>query len=359
MKCLFDLGRDVPLAKEELFSKLDSWNVNYAVIEEFGEVVILDCETDFKKLQNHLGGTVRIVELKSFDELFVDEKEKWGFTSYGLNRTEHAKKLTELKNLLGSKYFKHPSKGGKRVLKLSPMDLVKRIKKEFVFAQGFWGETITFFNPFSHITRDIARPRDKETKSISIRLAKILVNLSFVKKGEVLLDPFCGVGTVLQEALLQGVNVVGVDNSKIMFDNARRNLRWIKKKFGLNTSFNVIHGDSQGLQKLVEDKVNVVVSEPYLGPLITRTRLSLRETLERVHGLQIFYDTLFKGVDRVLLKNGFFVFVLPRFRVGKKIVDIDVKKLVKGKGLKETGFVYEYSKRESRLLRVIRVFRKI
>ena len=46
-----------------------------------------------------------------------------------------------------------------------------------------------------------------------------------------ILDPFCGTGTVLQEALLAGYDVVGTDLSQKMIDYTAENLSWLQSTF--------------------------------------------------------------------------------------------------------------------------------
>jgi tRNA (guanine10-N2)-dimethyltransferase len=58
------------------------------------------------------------------------------------------------------------------------------------------------------------------------KIARALVNLSAVKKNEVLLDPFCGTGGILIEAGLLGIRVIGSDVEKKMIDGCRRNLEF-------------------------------------------------------------------------------------------------------------------------------------
>ena len=67
-----------------------------------------------------------------------------------------------------------------------------------------------------------------------MRLAKILINLTGIKQNQVLLDPFCGTGTLLQEALLRNINVIGIDKEKTMINKAERNLKWLKKNYKIN-----------------------------------------------------------------------------------------------------------------------------
>ena len=60
--------------------------------------------------------------------------------------------------------------------------------------------------------------------SLDPKLARTLVNLSGVKPGERLLDPFCGTGGILIEAGLCGVGVAGTDIDQEMVKGCRKNL---------------------------------------------------------------------------------------------------------------------------------------
>ena len=61
-------------------------------------------------------------------------------------------------------------------------------------------------NPFEFQKRDIYKPIQRKIFGMPPRLARIMVNLSACTPGKVLLDPFCGVGTILQEALMERAN---------------------------------------------------------------------------------------------------------------------------------------------------------
>ena len=64
------------------------------------------------------------------------------------------------------------------------------------------GTTIAIHNPFEFQKRDLDKPVKRKIFGVSPRIAKIMINLSKCKPGKTFLDPFCGVGTFLQEALL-------------------------------------------------------------------------------------------------------------------------------------------------------------
>lgn len=88
--------------------------------------------------------------------------------------------------------------------------------------------------------RDQARPaRDARVGMLPPKLAQIMVNLAVGQLGhEVgdktrirLLDPFCGTGVILQEALLMGYSVLGTDLEDRMVDYSRTNAKWLFERY--------------------------------------------------------------------------------------------------------------------------------
>jgi tRNA (guanine10-N2)-dimethyltransferase len=66
--------------------------------------------------------------------------------------------------------------------------------------------------------------------SLHPRYARALVNLTRVRKGQTLLDPFCGTGGVLLEAALIGAKALGSDLSQEMLDGCGMNLEHFHTK---------------------------------------------------------------------------------------------------------------------------------
>ena len=125
-------------------------------------------------------------------------------------------------------------------------------------------------NPFEFQRRDVYKPNQRIIFGMPPRLARIMVNLSGCKPGKVLLDPFCGVGTILQEALLERAQVIGVDVNSWCVKAAEENLDWLTREYSLKaTDFRVIQGDVGRLaQKVGQETVDCIVTEPDLGPAL-------------------------------------------------------------------------------------------
>ena len=93
--------------------------------------------------------------------------------------------------------------------------------------------------------------------SMSPKLARCMVNLSRVKEGQLLLDPFCGTGGILIEAGLIGCKVVGSDIYWKMKNGTSINLDY----YGI-TDYRTFNLDVREL-KMYEKVASVVTDPPY------------------------------------------------------------------------------------------------
>lgn len=114
--------------------------------------------------------------------------------------------------------------------------------------------------------RDQARPkRDSRIGMLPPKLAQIIINLANPPARATVLDPFCGTGVILQEALLMGFDVVGTDIDKRMVDYAATNVEWLKGfRPQILGSYQIEIGDAR--EYTWPSKVSVTASEVYLGP---------------------------------------------------------------------------------------------
>ncbi len=128
----------------------------------------------------------------------------------------------------------------------------------------------------AYARRDQARPaRDARVGMLPPKLAQILINLCGpVSKPAILLDPFCGTGVLLQEALLMGFQVCGTDIDERMVKYSEKNLTWLSNNLKTVSSEGVQRPASQGaaFQISVGDATNykwphidAVACEGYLG----------------------------------------------------------------------------------------------
>ena len=146
-------------------------------------------------------------------------------------------------------------------------------KIEIIIAKNAYGDLIIAEsrgtqNINSYTQRDRGRPkRDAFVGMLPPKLAQIMINLSGAKPDDYLWDPFCGTGTVLQEAALIGVNAYGSDLSDKMISYTTENINWVEKTFSTNTFWQVHQADATSVKLTNEQKERIsrIVCETYLG----------------------------------------------------------------------------------------------
>jgi len=145
----------------------------------------------------------------------------------------------------------------------------------------------------AYTLRDRGRPRrDAHVGMLPPKLAQIMINLALAEslRGAIgdeaiqgggsltLLDPFCGTGVVLQEALLMGFSVYGTDISPRMIDYTHTNLDWLTqhpslrgvphhfRESGVGRRSNPVQLEAaDATNHKWTQPIDIVVSETYLG----------------------------------------------------------------------------------------------
>mgnify|MGYP000984113639 CR=1 FL=1 len=123
-------------------------------------------------------------------------------------------------------------------------------------------------NITTYARRDRNRPRrDAFVGMLPPKLAQIMVNVAVGNAVKAtILDPFCGTGTVLQEALLKGYDVCGSDLSQKMIDYTTENLAWLQSKYHITgTVRSLEQADAMTYQWPKAQQLDAVVCETYLG----------------------------------------------------------------------------------------------
>jgi len=192
---------------------------------------------------------------------------------------------------------------------------------------GEWnlGETVAIQNINDYSARDFERPeRDPRLGMLPPKLAQILINLAGVQPvmekepAGTIYDPFCGIGTILMEGLLMGINVVGSDLSAENIDKCHKNLDWLKKNFSASNTakLRLFNKDATKIQKSdLPEKITAVVSETFLGPPVSRTPTpsQIEETQGLVENLLAGFLTNLKPL---LAKDATVVLTLLAYREG-------------------------------------------
>lgn len=337
MKYVFVFGRDPELSFLELVSYMGLRKIDYRLESRSGMAALVDVnEADFKSMMPDLGGTLKIAKvIDDTETLYLGSSNviKYAVSDYGCNNILKVK--SSIKARLKKEGLKAMLRKSKRKLEyLSPTEVreyhLLEDGVEIIAYKDAVAKTIACFNPEEHEKRDGERPCNRYGEMVSIRLAKILINLA-ARKGDIVLDPFCGYGVILQEAMLMGFDVIGVDIDKDCVIASVKNCDWTRKKYRLDKQFQILHGDSTRLSQAVK-RAGCIATEPYLGPML-RERPT-RDMARRTVGiLEQLYSKALKEFKKVTTGN--IAIVMPRFRLqDNSIVSMDFERLVKEAGLK-------------------------
>lgn len=131
--------------------------------------------------------------------------------------------------------------------------------------------------------------------SLHPRYARALVNLTGARKGDVLLDPFCGTGGIVLEAALLGLRAVGSDIDPEMVAGCQRNL----EHFGVLDA-RVEISDVGDIEENF-GPVDAVATDPPYG----RAASTRKEDIDRL------YDRGMKAMASTVVRGGRLGVVLP------------------------------------------------
>ena len=94
----------------------------------------------------------------------------------------------------------------------------------------------------------------KHPHELDLKLSRCIVNLSELKEGKTLCDPFCGTGTILLQAESMGIKSIGIDFDPLMCSITRKNLaaNQFKSKV-INSSYNEIRNIKSTIDAIVTD----------------------------------------------------------------------------------------------------------
>jgi len=279
---------------------------------------------DAPVLMRYLGGTIKIVRLVEAP-LTADNviaallvKQPTGRIVFGLSW--HIKR----QDRLGMEIKKQLVTGGHsaRLVTskqdiLSPVIVTKEKVLDCVITRDGWGltEAVHDFAGYSH--RDFSRPAsDAYAGMVPVKLARMMINLARPTATSVILDPFCGSGTILAEALVMGYgHLRGSDLSAKAVADTENNLAWINEKYNRDLSNVIIsEGDVRTLTKRFE-RADIIVTEPHLGPPM-RGHESPSFIKKVSAELTTLYRQAFTQFALLLPSGGRVVMIMPEWHVG-------------------------------------------
>ncbi|MEK7166105.1 MAG: hypothetical protein AAB874_04850, partial [Patescibacteria group bacterium] len=357
---IFLLGKAQELCRAELFHVLKSYTIPF---HEEGSgngyvVVKFDSPIDSQLLLSRTGGTVKIAHLISTSQILApellteiiasDQKKKkitFGLSVIGQEKADVVALTKSIKNQLIKKGFQTRFVLPENT-QLSSVVVQKQHVAEYILI--FENKTNRWLVGLTEATqhvdewarRDRGRPwADPKSGMLPPKVARMMVNIAISNPITLitLLDPFCGMGTILGEALLLGWRVVGSDIHEEVMLKAKKNLDWLQSEYSqIHFNYHMVSADATHIsEKMHLQNLDAIVTEPYLGAPLERrgekifqhgALVSFKEISNTMRGLEKLYIGALREWHSLLKKGGKVVIAFPAVDVENR--EFSVKKTV-------------------------------
>ncbi len=355
-KYIFQTGHGKGLSKMEL----EATSGAEALVDEVEDGFVLEQAAlpDPIAHLDRLGGVVRILEViqsgpatmpLNFEEwvtkaVETEVKNTEGKVRYGVSMHPKSEKVLT-KILIGSKKRLKESLGNTRFVNKNfqnlssvqawhehllddgaiELHLFQSQKNGKADEKGKWylGKTVAIQNFESYSHRDYNRPaRSAKNGMFPPKLAQVLINIAIgaisPSTDVTIWDPFCGSGTVLQEAWLMGCRSQGSDLAPNLIDDAKANLEWLKYEYQLRDTPQVEVKDATELTAYdIPKDPRFLVSETTLGPALLHA-LPADELKEIQVELETLYEGFFQNLKKIVKEPLTVVFTAPYHRLGNE-----------------------------------------
>lgn len=344
-KYVFILGRQQDLCAAEVEAALKIYKISREVVLNKAGVLIIQTEQTLpENFLDRLGGTDRLGIVvaehnkpwtaENLAELFKDQTGKMniGLSAISISQNLPTLPLKQLANDL-KKILREQNIRLRFVLPNSRNlinaaqsifnKLTTKPNREFILLATensyFTVDVLDVQDIQAYELRDTSRPaRDAYVGMLPPKLAQMMLNLALgnITTPLSILDPFCGLGTILQEGWLMDYKMYGADSNEEMITSSKKNLDYLQERFKVNAALSPTlkqHDARHAFPDEWRNMFDAIVTEPYLGkPLLTPP--SEREIEASVDMLSALYVDFFKAAQTVLKPQGVILFALPAFR---------------------------------------------
>lgn len=378
----FVLGRVYTLSLAELFFYFQNQGWPLKIVDVSHEVLIVetDQQLEVQKIQRELGGVVKI--LKVLDEI---KKKETDYINFALQNYFKPSKLKRdfLQNIKGKiqfgvsiylldsaiNAFGEPKRLGmfiKRAMQeagasirlvlpqfnslalasvvVTHNNLLTKGAEICVLASPtklYVAKTLSVQDFEDYGRRDYQRPvRDDKQGMIPPKVAQIMINFVGAKSNEILLDPFCGIGTIIQEGVLRGYKMLGTDINPAAISASETNLEWFRNRYKIpKGKYHLEISDVAEVSKVVEHlkqvgafpQVSGIVTEGYLGPMYTAFP-SFEQIKANFEELTQLYTKAFQEFIKFLPKGAKVVMCLPAYKKGENYIQLENLDFIKDIG---------------------------
>lgn len=359
MQYAFILGRVYTLSLAELLQVLTSMGVGYKILACSPEVAVIETDKalNAETLQARLGGCIKIIRLfdtfqkkgkenpsqvmanyftfKRIKEYFHEYtgKKQFGVSIYSLDPSVRFFDEVQRIAFLIKKIVQGEAQSVRAVLPQFPSQALSSVQvnenqllqkgAEIVVICGnqrlFVGKTLVVQNYEDYGRRDYQRPaRDEKVGMVPPKVAQTMINLAGpLKPLEYILDPFCGCGTILQEAILMGYRALGSDIEQKMIENSEKNLEWFRNRYDVAPNrYKLFKSHAAEISSIFPKyKVSAIVTEGTLGPIYMHLPKK-PEMQSNFKTLGKLYDQVFKEFKKFLAEGSKIVLCLPAYKTG-------------------------------------------
>lgn len=322
MEILFFLsGSHTYLAREEVLSLLVAYNIEYKLIYNEKQILIIKISKSKLDFLFRLGLTHFVMEIISYSD--IDEgidkilsKIDWSIhlnqnRTYKVRTKQKDNKIDNLELLIAksiSNYFKDKIKADLT----NPMDEINGILygKRIIIGKKVFERSKTEFNKRKPQLRPFFSPT-----SIDPRIARAMINVSQAKKE--VLDPFTGTGGILIEAGLIGLDIYGIDIEEKSVEGTKMNL----STYGIS-NYNIKLGDARNSYDIFGRTIESIVTD---APYGRSTKIDKDKDKMYRECFISFYDSFKKkcviGLNREYPFDdlGFTIDFIYKFRVHKSL----------------------------------------
>jgi tRNA G10 N-methylase Trm11 len=342
----FILGNNAELSVAEIVAIFKCENIEHSIDLAINSVLIISCDEISKDFFDRLGGSKKFGEIckkvdsfnnidfdKFLGQYLGDDKFRFGFSFYNFSKSELKKGQLSMRKfgLNYKKELKTKDVKSRLVESREPELSSVIVHKEKMIDSGadvvlikykdevYYGRTLAVqdYNAFS--ARDYGKPgRDSASGMIPPKLARMMLNLSARKNDKLVLDPFCGSGTIILEALALGFDkILGSDKSARAIDDTESNLIWWQQHNVLDETPLIQKFSVENLDRNYKlNSIDAIITEPYLGPPLKG--YENQDQIRKIRNeLQELYKITLKQFAKVLKPGGIVVMVWPVF-VDKK-----------------------------------------
>lgn len=333
MKYLFQLGFSPKLASLEISSLLRLSKTKHQKTHLTPSLILIEPQKPISPhdLIQQLGGTVRISQYKHQTDhdhlvtaltklLIKPNTSKPNFsvssTHKNTDTTQITKQVKQNLNQRGfSSRFVLPSSSFLNPIQISSQNIIEFILVPQKTSISIF-QTIAVSPVLDWQNRDQNRPIiDPQGGMLPPKVARIMVNLSrqpTFPANPSLLDPFCGSGTILQEALLLGFNVYGSDIDSKAISSSTQNIIWLQKKHQFTGSHHLFTQDVLNLNPTnFHPLPHAIVTETDLGPEKKLTPDEIKSQTTKHHN---FYSQVMSHLGKLQPAGSSLVIALPQYR---------------------------------------------